>query len=256
MTTEIELSKKAALVAGELLLKEFSRLKNVNSDVGRDIKLELDEKSEQLIKSIIQSNSGHPILAEESDNSHITQEGKYWVIDPLDGTYNYFRGFPSCAVSIALWDKDRPLIGTIYDFINKDLMWGGKGLGVYLNKERIEKVKINSLDQAVLATGFPVSLTLDQRALDRFFNITSSFKKVRMIGSAAKSLYGVAAGHFDVYWEDSIMLWDIAAGLAFVEELGGGFSLSKTKKEYCYDAIASCNIDFIKKLEDVIKSGL
>lgn len=239
----------AAKLAGELLKNNFRCSKNIDSSLGKDIKLELDRKAEELVKSRLRSSTNFPILAEESDNSNIDRSSYHWIVDPLDGTYNYFRGNNNCAVSIALWKGDEPILGVIYNFQKEDLLFGCVGDGAYLNGEKLYIKKSCDIKQGALATGFPVSLSFKEDKVKKFTKTVNEFKKVRMVGSAAMSLYGVAVGYYDCYWEDSIMLWDVAAGLAVLQSLGGGYSISPTGKSFCYDVVASHSfliVDYLK----------
>ena len=76
-------------------------------------------------------------------------------------------------------------------------------------------------DDAVLATGFPRGLDFSANAMSVYTSRMAAYKKVRMIGCAGLSLAWTAGGHMDVYLEDDIFLWDVAAGLALIEGAGG-----------------------------------
>ena len=114
-----DLAIDAATQAGEFLNKSKLEKKEVYKEEGRDIKLIIDQDTEKLIRSSLQK-TGIPILGEEY-GGEISEE-KYWVIDPIDGTANYFRALDECCVSIALMDADEALIGVIYNF-NNDQMY-------------------------------------------------------------------------------------------------------------------------------------
>ena len=85
----LEIAKQAALETGKFLKKNFYQSQKLTLDHGRDVKLKIDEEAEELIFEIIKQHSGLPILSEESGISSALGE-KYWVIDPLDGSSNYF----------------------------------------------------------------------------------------------------------------------------------------------------------------------
>ena len=205
----------AAKRAGDLLNKNKEKEKKVFQELGKDIKLQLDRETENLIREELKP-SGIQILGEEYGGD-ISDEIK-WVVDPIDGTANYFRGLDQCCISIALMDGNECLIGIIYNFNNNDLYSASEGNGAYLNDLQIHVSKISKRNQAIIATGFPVSETV-KSSLE--FIELDEWKKVRMFGSAALSSAYVASGKCDYYSEKGVYLWDFAAGICLVKEAGG-----------------------------------
>ena len=227
----LELAKNCALEAGKLLNTRHHNLLEVNSDSGHDLKLRADKEAEKLIRRIIASHSAFPILGEEMGNgSSNLMSGTHWIIDPLDGTANYSRGNPCSCVSVALWKDLQPTIGVIYNFSTDEMLTGStEAKCAYLNGKKLETSGVKERSKAIYATGFPISMNLDQDSQSRFFDKVKTFKKIRMIGSAALSLAFVATGAFDVYEEESIYLWDVAAGLALVKAAGGSIDFQFTE---------------------------
>ena len=120
----LEIAKKAAHEAGNILVNLKAELNKENISSGKDIKLKADIEAEKLIKEYLLSKSDIPILGEETGAS-ISNLGKtFWVVDPLDGTANYSRNIPICCVSISLISNLEPVIGVIYDFNNDDIYEG------------------------------------------------------------------------------------------------------------------------------------
>jgi len=145
---------------------------------------------------------------------------------------NFSRGFAMAAVSIALWDKGEPVLGVVHD-IHHNLVYSGEvGEGAWCDNQSIQVSAVDTLDKAILATGFPSGRSYDTESLLGFVRSVQSYKKVRMLGSAALMLAQVAAGHFDVYEEEDIYLWDVAAGLALVRAAGGRFSMQPGSGPY------------------------
>ncbi len=220
------LSKKAAISAGKFLLEEKYLNKKIFSEEGRDIKLELDREAELRIREIL-DQSNISILGEEFG---IESDQKLkWVVDPIDGTANYFRKLDQCCVSIALMKGDKCLVGTIYNFNNDELYTAAQNLGAYLNGEKINVSNIDSRDKASITTGFPASESVDSSL--QFLEGLSGWKKVRMFGSAALSCAYVASGKCDYYAEKGVYLWDIAAGICLVKEAGGRVDFKLIDKE-------------------------
>ena len=142
-----------------------------------------------------------------------------WVVDPIDGTANYFRGLDQCCISIALMKDDNALIGVIYNFNVDEMFCAIKGHGAYLNNEEISVSGIKEKNRASLTTGFPASESLESSM--EFLEGLKEWKKIRMFGSAALSCAYVASGKCDFYAEKGVYLWDFAAGICLVEEAGG-----------------------------------
>ena len=237
---EIDLAIKAAKASGKLLLDNKTDLNSKTSQTLRDIKLKADVFSESLIKEIISSNSKYPILAEESGKSEANLGETFWAIDPLDGTANYSRNIPICCISIGLVHKMKPLAGVIYDFNNDDMYVGDcvKNLST-INKKSISVSKTNKKKEAILITGLPHGTDYSDESLNKMINDMQSWKKIRMIGSAAMASCYVASGKADLYKESGVFLWDIVAGAAIVNSAGGSAEILNLQKNYQVDVIFS-----------------
>jgi myo-inositol-1(or 4)-monophosphatase len=226
----LEIAVQAAKSAGEYLQTASNDIIRVLAEPKRDIKLEADFKSEKIILSYLAHHSDFPILSEESGSTnvqHPDSDNRYcWIVDPLDGSFNFSRGSDMCCVSIGLWESNKPLMGVIYNFRHDNLYTGIVGEGAWLNGKLISVNKNISLEKAVYSTGLPVSSDFSQNALEKFGAELGQYGKIRMIGSAALSLAYVACGIFDIYQERNIKIWDVAAGLAIVKAAGGEISFS------------------------------
>ena len=236
---ELLLAKKASFAAGKLLI---SKKKTLNQEVfssNKDIKLYADTHAENLIKDIIVNESKYPILAEESGKSINDLGDIYWIIDPLDGTANYSRSIPISAVSICLIDKLNPLLGVIYDFNNNHLYEGSKITNAMLNGKQINVSDINNPNSGVLITGLPNNTDYSDESLLKMIKDFQSWRKVRMIGSAAMASVYIASGKADVYKEKKTYIWDIAAGAAIVNAAGGHASISNQNSDFQVDVFFS-----------------
>jgi myo-inositol-1(or 4)-monophosphatase len=216
---EFEFSKKLILEVGSFLISQENKI--IESSIEKDIKLELDKIAEEKIVSAL-SKFGYSILSEEL--GLITKENTnlIWIIDPIDGTLNYSRNNPSSCISIALYENEIPIFGIIYDFNRDELFSGYIGMGIYINEQKIvlDNTNDNDISNSILATGFPSYISHDTTTLNDFINKVQKYKKIRMIGSAALSLSYVAIDRFDTYMENSIKLWDVAAGIAINKAIG------------------------------------
>lgn len=247
--SELELAKKAARLAGEFLKQR--RDIHVDDLTGKDIKLSSDKDSEKIILDCLQE-SGIPVLSEEK--GFVGQEGEYcWIVDPIDGTQNFFRGMDELVcVSIALWKNQVPVLGVVNRFFMDEFFWGVVGQGAFLNGQPIKPSGANKTEQAIIASGFPVKRNYSTEALSPFIKQVQNFKKVRMFGTAALMGTFVAAGRVDAYCEDEIMLWDVAASTAIVQAAGGA-----TEIEFLEDSKCICKCFATKELlEDYHAKGL
>ncbi len=226
----------AAKEAGIFLKGKKSEKKEVLKDEGRDIKLILDQEAEKLIRRNLE-HTNIKILGEEYGGD--ISDDKYWVVDPIDGTANYFRDLNECCISIALMEDKESLIGIIYNFNNDELYTAIKNQGAFLNDKKISVSDIDVRSKASITTGFPASETIESSM--NFLEDLKGWKKVRMFGSAALSCAYVASGKCDYYAEKGVYLWDIAAGICLVQEAGGCADLKLIDKER-YEVVFSNNL--------------
>ncbi|MDA9614885.1 inositol monophosphatase [Pseudomonadota bacterium] len=232
----LEIAKSAALRGGKYLLENQGKELKVLLNEGRDIKLQLDTDTEQLIKDSLGSQSAFSILGEETGLSNDLGEF-YWVVDPLDGTSNYSRDIPISCVSIALMQDVAPILGVIYDFNHDDLYYGHQNSKAFLNQDEIAVSDYSIKHQSTLVTGIPAKTDYSDEEFKNMINDFQDWKKVRMIGSAAMAAIYVAAGKAEIYKENGIFLWDIAAGAAIVKAAGGVASINNIQADYRVDAI-------------------
>jgi len=159
-------------------------------------------------------------LAEESG-----QEGQndyLWIIDPLDGTTNFLHGFPHFSVSIALQNKGVLEQAVIYDPLKQELFTASKGKGAQLNNRKIRVSIKNTLDGALLGTGFPYNNeSVMQQFIESYKNLFPNVAGIRRAGVASLDLAYVACGRLDGFWEFNLRPWDIAAGALIIQEAGG-----------------------------------
>lgn len=212
----LSLAGDAARCTKDILLSSRHNRNDPVAQLGRDIKLAEDSASEIRIRAFLAEHANLPVLGEEQGWSGGSAEEAHWVVDPLDGSFNFYRGIPLYAVSIALCVGRRPVLGAIYDPERDELLTGGAGLGLFLNGVPLPAAVP---PRQILATGFP-SYADPDLVCARLAQQTREWKKIRMLGSAALSLAWVAMGRLDGYAETNIMWWDVAAGLALAQAAG------------------------------------
>lgn len=226
----LSIAKEAAIEAGKMLSKRQSV--HVDANLKRDIKLSADKESENIIIECLNTTK-LPILSEESGLSESNENGYYWIVDPLDGTVNYYKGIDElCCVSIALFEGKTPVLGVVNRYAMNELYSGIVGQSANVNGIHVKPSVVTSLEEAVFSTGFPKSMDFSDDALRRFINNVQRVKKVRMLGSAALMASFVATGNVDLYFEDGIFLWDVAGAAAIVEAAGGVTCLQMSDSNY------------------------
>jgi myo-inositol-1(or 4)-monophosphatase len=213
------IARRGATASRALLAANFGAA-TVTSQIGRDIKLGEDRASEDLIVAALRAGSGLPILTEESGwlGAPATGEALYWIVDPIDGSYNYHQGVPLCGTAVALCRGMRPVLGCIDDFSRGETFWGGPEIGLHLNDVPLT---LPPFVRGSLATGFPVRGDFTAEGMAQVTAEFARWKKVRMIGTAALAMAWTACGRFDGYVERGTRWWDVAAGIALIEAGGG-----------------------------------
>ncbi len=220
----LDIARLAAQTAGKIQKEYYQRAglridcKSSEKDLVTEADRACDEAVIQLLREKCPQDS---ILTEESfqEGSEIDLS-RAWVLDPIDGTTNFAHGFPFFCVSIAYLVNGQPEVGVVYDAMHDECFHAIRGQGAYLNDQPMTISQIDRLDKALLATGFPASVSLQ----DNMRNFQSFMEKthgVRRAGSAALDLVYVACGRLDGFWELGLSPWDVAAGALIVQEAGG-----------------------------------
>jgi len=221
----LDLAIAAARAAGNLIRTNFGTPLNVNALEAHDIKLELDVKSQELITGMVLEHfPDHAIYGEEGLAGN-QASAFHWIIDPIDGTVNYFYGIPHFCISIALREGTEIVLGVIYDPIRDELWQVRKGGPALLNGKPIQVSTRASIAEAILSVGFSKTKTTIDSGLPLFQDLVYKARKCRLMGSAALDMAYVATGRLDGYIEQSVSLWDIASGILLVEAAGGSVKI-------------------------------
>lgn len=216
---------EAARAAGDLLRAHFNQPRIVNATTAHDIKLEVDVLAQNLITEILLRHfPGHALYGEEGIVGDQSSEHQ-WVVDPLDGTVNFFYGIPHFCVSIALRFRGEVIVGVIYDPVREEMWSGEKGERPLLNGKEFRVSQRTTLAEAVVSIGLAKTQATIDAGLPLLQQMVHRVRKCRMLGSAALDMAYVACGRLDAYIEQGISLWDIAAGLLLVESAGGRIEL-------------------------------
>lgn len=183
---------------------------------------DIDNMAEAAIRSVITTHFPNDAILGEEGGGEPWDEGRVWIIDPLDGTVNFVHGIPQYAVSVALWSDARPAVGVVIDVSRNEEFVAVAGQGASMNGNEIHVSGVQTMGQSLLVTGFPYDR---QNHASEYVAVVASVLEVaqgmRRLGSAALDLAWVACGRFEGYWEYGIQPWDAAAGVLLVTEAGG-----------------------------------
>ena len=233
MADLVGIAEGIAQEAGELL-REFYR-RGVSTEYKGDVDLvtEADRASEKLIVSRLHERlPGHGIYGEEGTRTGLESEYR-WYVDPLDGTTNFAHGFPVFCVVLGcerrasglMPDEDGEMVaGVVYDPLRDEMFSAARGEGATLNGEKIHVSRTKSLQESLVATGFPSHKRHRSPNIHFYQEFTLRSHGVRRAGSAALDLAYVACGRLDGFWEFSLNPWDTSAGYLLVQEAGGRVS--------------------------------
>jgi myo-inositol-1(or 4)-monophosphatase len=238
---------KAAEKAAKGLKRDFGEVENlqVSRKGPSDFVSNADHQAQKILREeLTKSRPDFGFMGEEEDGgADSTGKRERWIVDPLDGTTNFLHGVPHWAISIGAERDGEMIAGVIYDPMKEEIFWGEKGLGAFVNNQRLRVSARNDLANCLIATGIPFKGNLiGAEKFNACFNaVMPKVAGIRRFGAAALDMAYVAAGRYDAYWENRISLWDIAAGLVIVKE-AGGFVASfdpKKKPEHADDIIAT-----------------
>jgi myo-inositol-1(or 4)-monophosphatase len=186
---------------------------------------EVDRKAEQILVSGLSQVLPEAGFIAEEGTSTLRGETYHWVIDPLDGTTNFIHGVFPFAISVGLATENEVVIGIVYEFGLDESFYAWKGGGAWLNGKAIQVSRVDSVGQALIATGFPYTnftyLKEFMLSMDHFMKHSNG---LRRLGSAATDIAYVACGRYDAFYEYGLHPWDIAAGMLLVQEAGGKVS--------------------------------
>ena len=215
---------RACMKASKTLIRDFGEIEKLQvSEKGPgDFVTASDKRVEKILIEELKKTD-YSFLTEESGTIEGKIKEKRWIIDPIDGTFNFLNGLPHFAISIAYEEKSEIVSGIIFDPIKNEMYFAEKGNGAFLNNSRIRVSNKSDFKNACMVTGGP------KFASEKRESILNEYKKISMevrgsirkTGSAALDLAYIAAGRYDAYWQRELNYWDIAAGIILVKESGG-----------------------------------
>ena len=220
----LTIAVRAARAAGNLIARNLGQDNfDVQEKAKNDLVTDIDKECERVVAStLLKAYPKHGIIGEESQERGMADSEYQWIIDPIDGTTNFVKGIPHCAVSIALQHKGRTQLGVVFDPMANEMFTAARGEGASMNGQRIRVGSLQRLDAAVVCTAFPVRYRARMNDyLELFHRLIDQCADVRRSGCASLDLCYTACGRFDAYLEQGLKPWDFAAGELILREAGG-----------------------------------
>jgi myo-inositol-1(or 4)-monophosphatase len=212
-------------IGHEIWLKsgDLNTLQIIEKSAG-DVATQIDRCAEiELKEALLNALPGSQFLGEETGGA--LTDAPTWIVDPIDGTANFIRGYPQWSMSIALAIDGQPMLGVVNDPNRQEMFYACQGQGAWLQSRRgLQRLQCATQSEplkATISTVFPKPLSpLMQPYLKELAIVLGSVGQVRRSGSMALELAYIAAGRADAFWERGMQAWDAAAGIVLLEEAG------------------------------------
>ena len=233
---QINLITKACMKASRSLIRDFGEIENlqVSSKGPGDFVTSADKRTEKiLIEELQKAHPDYGIITEETGVINKSNTKNRWIIDPIDGTFNFMNGIPQFAISVGYEEENEIKCGVIFNPILNEMFCAEKGNGAYLNNSRIRVSKKKKIKDSLIVTGGPKGASkIKEKIFSEYINVSKNVANVRKFGSAALDVAYVACGRFDGYWQRELNYWDIAAGIILLKEAGGYIEFFEEDKNF------------------------
>lgn len=215
----------------------------------------VDKTSEQKLVTALSELLHEAGFIAEEGTSDKKGERFNWIVDPLDGTTNFIHGFPCYAISIALMENNKTVLGVIYEINQNECFYAWKDSDAFMNYNKITVSSTPTLKDSLLGTGFPY---YDYGKMDAYLQLFRHFMQhshgLRRPGSAATDLAYLACGRFDGFYEYSLAPWDVAAGAFIVQRAGGVVTDFSGGENYIFGKeIVAGNALVFQELQETVK---
>ncbi len=183
---------------------------------------EYDRKAQERLQAgLLELMPDAHFIGEEGTTQAFSPSGKFFIVDPIDGTTNFIKDYRASCISVGLVVDGTAELGVIYNPYLDEMFSAMRGCGAFCNGSRLH-VSSEPLENALVIFG---TSPYREDLTDRSFNLACAyFKKavdVRRSGSAALDMCSIAAGRAELFFELSLSPWDYAAGALIVKEAGG-----------------------------------
>lgn len=262
--TQSSVQDRAAIVetlareAGAIAVSHFETLATVpvESKGHLDLVTAADQEVERFLTDrLAQAFPDDGIFGEEGAARQGTT-GRTWVVDPIDGTFNFVRGGDQWAVSIGLHENARPTFGVIHAPVRAQTLVGGDGLPSTLNGvEMAHRAGLNR-NRAACGVGFHPTIPVERRLQTLRYVLEDARMNFRCCGSATVSLIEVALGQVDGYLGIGESTWDLMAALPILEQLGIHSTVDWSTTDLDAKIRFACGTpEFLKAVETIVPFG-
>ncbi|MEM9676099.1 MAG: inositol monophosphatase family protein [Bacteroidota bacterium] len=253
----LEQTLKTVRDTGRFILEENQKFSVADIEYkGRnDLVSYVDKEAEKLlVKSLSEILPDAGFITEEG-TADVGKADRYnWVIDPVDGTTNYVHNLPFYAISVGLMEEEEVILGAIYEPNRDEMFYSTRNGAAYLNDQEIKVSRVATLEESLLATGFPYSKF---REMPAYISVVQDLMQqthgLRRMGSAALDLAYVACGRFEGFFEYNLKPWDVAAGALIVQQAGGSVTTFTGTDNYIFGGELVAGCDIRPALMEVIK---
>lgn len=240
----------AVEAAGLVRSRLFDRHSLATKSSPTDIVTQTDVDSERMIhRRLAVATPGAGFVGEESGASG-AERPLQWVVDPLDGTVNFWYGLPVLAVSIAAAVDGVVVAGAVVDVASGETFSAAKGRGSRRNGEAIAASGCAALSQGLVTTGFSYRADVRSAQGAVVARILPRVRDIRCFGSAALQLCWVGCGRSEAHFERDIKLWDYSAGALVAAEAGATVELSCPENDGLVIAAAPDVFGSLRRLVD------
>jgi myo-inositol-1(or 4)-monophosphatase len=224
LSHELTIAQAAARTAGDYLRQRLGSAQPGKTKAARDIQLDVDLGAERLLLTAIHAAFPDDAILSEEAESAPPAEQRLWIVDPLDGSFNFQHGCPQFGVAIALQVGGATQLGVLYLPIADELYTAVRGQGAFCNGAALHASQTTTLGEALVhVSDFAFSGNPDdnRQRLQVMAALASAVGRVRMIGTAVGDWAWLASGKADDVVMYSTHPWDVEAGALLVEEAGG-----------------------------------
>lgn len=247
--------REAASSAGDYAVRHRPRSTEIHERFSHDVKLRLDHECQAEVTSIIHRHFPEAcIIGEEGSSGKAGPEELEWIVDPIDGTVNYFHGLGWWCSSVAVRRGGAVLAGTVYAPEVNMLFDAVAGGDARLNERPIRVSPGRLLAESLVVTGSEKELEPGRPPLATAQCLAPHVQKIRILGAAALDLCQVAAGSVDVFFQNGLYVWDVAAAGLVIERAGGAYRQTESTVSGRYRILAASSEELARQVGHVMTS--
>ena len=217
-TLAAELTRRAAGLAARMRAAGLSGEQKTSIS---DVVTAADHAAEELVAGTLARLRPEDGIVGEEGTEAQSRSGRTWIIDPVDGTYNFLSGLSTWCSALALRDGEGTILGAVHQPAVDEAWLGGRDLPTTLGGVRVGALEDLPLAQVAMATYLHPAFLPDADLRDPWLAAIAGAATVRMFGSGSCDLAAVAAGRLGVWAQQSVPDWDWLPGAALVEAAGG-----------------------------------